>query len=120
MSDYILVEELIIDPRAKAAIVRQNSKLYSSEELPYSIKQDIFKSVDSCLKKHNVSVYKHYGDLFMKSQMIKTKYIINETLSHAQAIEILYDLKDTLSEEFNLKEISYLIQGNEHFIVIWM
>jgi len=91
---------------------------YKSESVDEDVFEDIQKYALPILDNYNVKVFKLYGDVMRNShKRVRFKYVIEKLNSPKEVIEAL---NDKLKDIFNVASATYLKQGTDYMIIIWI
>lgn len=112
---------LIIDESSTKKIDKQNLTIRSGRNAPKELTNQVLSIVKSVLSQHKVIIKNYYGDQYISNKLVKFKYILTRDLEKDVADTILEILYLKLKNDFNIKQLTYLVPPKEQsFILIWM
>lgn len=112
---------LVIDESSTTKIDKQNLHITAGRPVPSALKYQVLETVKAVLTKTGTPLKTHYADQFTQTELVRFKYILVNKLSEGEAILVLKMLYEKLKEQFNIKQLVYLVPPRDQsFILIWM
>ena len=111
-----IAHDVISDEKSKRKILKQSQYLSSGEPVYFELMKKISDLLKPVFNNNKVTYSKRYGDMFIKSELIRFKFTINEIDNPKQFIQ---EVSNKLKKNFNVKQVSYI---SEEFtiLLIWM
>ena len=113
------VYEIVNDKRTERKIGKLSKNLYTScsESVDSIFKHRVNDLVLPIIKYYDVKISSIYGDMFPVEELLRFKYTIHKTDKYKDIVDTIDKL---LSEDFKLRQVSYVETEDSVMILIWM
>ncbi len=107
-----------IDPEFTEIIKKQSQNIkMGSQPLIGKLPTDIKKIVGDVLHSFDIYYRNSFADMFPRRELVRIKFAINALEEYELIIEAILE---KLSVNYKIKEITYLEDGKNNMILIWL